>query len=190
MNRLRSNTWRLWREMRPYSGYLAALLLFSLLGTPLALLTPLPLKIVVDNVIGSRPLPHFLGWLPATIRGSEANLLVLALGLLIAVALVGQLREFTSSFLTAYTGEKMLREFRAKLFRHVQRLSLSYHDSQGTADSIYRIQYDAASIQRIAVDGVVPFFASSLSLLAMIYVTIRINWQLALVALAVSPVIF
>ncbi|PYY07262.1 MAG: ABC transporter ATP-binding protein [Acidobacteria bacterium] len=187
MNRLRSNTWRLWREMRPYSGYLAALLLFSLLGTPLALLTPLPLKIVVDNVIGSRPLPHFLGWLPATIRGSEANLLVLALGLLIAVALVGQLREFTSSFLTAYTGEKMLREFRAKLFRHLQRLSLSYHDNQGTADSIYRIQYDATALQNIVVVGIVPFFSSAITLIAMIFVTARISWKFALVGVAIAP---
>jgi len=187
MNRLRSNTWRLWQEMRPYSGDLVALLLLSLLGTPLALLMPLPLKIVVDNVIGSRPLSHFLSWLPAAIKGSEAHLLILAIGLLIAVALLGQVREFASAFLTAYTGEKILREFRAKLFRHVQRLSLSYHDSQGTADSIYRIQYDATALQNIVVVGIVPFFSSGVTLIAMIFVTARISWKFALVGLTIAP---
>src|SRR5207245_10345181 len=94
------------------------------------------------------------------------------------------------SLLTAYTGEKLLRGFRAQLFRHVQRLSFSYHDSKGTADSTYRIQYDAASVQNIVVEGVVPFITSAVTFLSMIYVTARINWQLAIVALAVSPAIF
>src|SRR5439155_17595721 len=92
--------------------------------------------------------------------------------------------------LTTYAGERLLRGFRAQLFRHVQRLSFSYHDTKGTADSNYRIQYDAASLQRIAVDGVVPFITSVLTFASMIYVTTRINWRLALVALAVSPVLF
>src|SRR5207302_2565553 len=141
----------------------------------------------VDNVIGSRPLSHFLSWLPAAIKGSEAHLLILAIGLLIAVALLGQVREFASAFLAAYTGEKILREFRAKLFRHVQRLSLSYHDSQGTADSIYRIQYDATALQNIVVVGIVPFFSSAITLIAMIFVTARISWKFALVGVAIAP---
>jgi len=40
------------------------------------------------------------------------------------------------------------------------------------------------------VDGVVPFFTSALTFSTMIYVTARINWRLAVVALAVSPVVF
>ncbi len=188
MNRMRSNTWRLWQEMRPYSGYLSILFFLSLLGTPLALLTPLPLKIIVDSVIGSRPLPRSLDTMvPMAIKGSEGNLLAMAIGLVLAVALLNQLREFGASFLTAYTGEKILREFRAKLFRHVQRLSLSYHDGQGTADSLYRIQYDATALQNIVVIGIVPFFSSAITLIAMIYVTARISWKFALVGLAISP---
>src|SRR2546427_741581 len=182
---------RLACQVRPYWKHLAGLFLLGLLAPPLALLTPLPLKIAVDSVLDHQPLPRFLeGFLPEAVRSSEAALLLLAVGLVIGVALLAQLRDFATGLLSAYTGEKLLRSFRAQLFRHVQRLSLSYHDNRGTADSSYRIQYDAASSQRIAVDGVVPFFASALSLAAMIYVTIRINWQLALVALAVSPVIF
>src|SRR5436305_9235306 len=75
-NRVSSNIWRLWLEMRPYSGHLAVLFLVSLLGAPLALLVPLPLKIAVDNVIGSRPLPHFLtALLPSSVKGSAHSLL-------------------------------------------------------------------------------------------------------------------
>ena len=50
---------RLFFEIRPYFFHLAGILLITLLSTPLALLTPLPLKIAVDSVIGSHPVPSF-----------------------------------------------------------------------------------------------------------------------------------
>src|SRR5688572_29148313 len=183
--------WRLFQQVRPYWRHLTALFLLSLLAPPLALLMPLPLKIAVDSVIGSHPLPAFLAaWLPPKLTQSPNAMLLVAVLLLVGVTVATELRDLLSQWLAAYTGEKLLRNFRAQLFRHVQRLSLSYHDSKGTADSVYRIQYDATSVQRIAVEGVVPFISSALTLAAMAYVTFRINWQLALVALSVSPAIY
>src|SRR5438876_2647230 len=182
--------WRLAQQARPYWLHLTAIFLLSFLSSPFALLTPLPLKIAVDSVLGHHPLPRFLqAWLPAAVTQSPSGLLALALGLLIAVAVLTQFRDLANALLTAYTGEKLLRGFRAQLFRHVQRLSFSYHDTKGTADSTYRIQYDAASVQYIIVEGVVPFITSAITFLTMIYVITRINWQLAAVALAVSPAI-
>jgi ATP-binding cassette subfamily B protein len=183
--------WRLWQEVRPGSAYLGVMFLLSLLSPPLALLTPVPLKIAVDNVIGGRPLPHLLAaLLPGFLAHSALGLLAVAAGLVIAVALATQLRDFANTLLAAYTGEKLLRGFRARLFRHAQRLSLSYHDSRGTAESVYRIQYDATSIQNIAVEGVVPVVTSALTLGSMLAVAARINWKLALVGGAVAPLIF
>jgi ATP-binding cassette subfamily B protein len=76
------------------------------------------------------------------------------------------------------------------LLRHAQRLSLTYHDTKGTSDSIYRIQYDAPAIQWVVIYGLTPFVTASLILVGMIFVTAQIDWQLALIALAVSPVLF
>jgi ATP-binding cassette subfamily B protein len=95
-----------------------------------------------------------------------------------------------TAVLRAYTGERLVLGLRGQLFRHVQRLSLGYHDTRGTADSVYRIQYDAPSIQSITIDGLVPLFAALITLLSMIAVTWRINAQLALVAMGVAPVVF
>jgi ATP-binding cassette subfamily B protein len=66
-------------------------------------------------------------------------------------------------------------------------MSLSYHDTIGTADSVYRIQQDAPAIRSIVIDGFIPLVGSAVTLAGMVYVTIRIDWQLALVALATSP---
>jgi ATP-binding cassette subfamily B protein len=81
-------------------------------------------------------------------------------------------------------------DFRAKLFRHLQRLSLSYHDTKGAADSMYRLQYDAPSVQSITVNGVMPFISSALTLAAMLYVITRIDWVLAVVAISTIPLLY
>ena len=58
---------RLFAEARPYWLLIFATFCLSLLAAPLTLLTPVPLKLVVDNVIGSHPLP---GWLGGLLPGS------------------------------------------------------------------------------------------------------------------------
>lgn len=182
---------RVLRQARPYWRHIGGVFLLGLLSTPVALLMPLPLKIAVDSALGDKPVPAFLApLLPAAATATDTAVLALSAALLVAITLLGKLRELASTVLSTYTGEKLVLGFRTRLFRHVQRLSLAYHDAKGTADSTYRIQYDAPAIQWIAVYGVTPFVSATVTLAAMVYVTARIDWQLAVVALAVSPVLF
>lgn len=182
---------RLLRQARPYWPHITGILVLNLLSTPLALLVPLPLKIVVDSAIGSHPLPAFLdALLPDAVSRSDTVVLAFAVGLLVMISFLVHIRGFASRLLETYTGEKLVMSFRAQLFRYVQRLSLSYHDTKGATDSTYRIHYDAPCIQWIAVQGVIPFITAGFTLVGMIYITTRIDWQLALVAMTVSPVLF
>jgi ATP-binding cassette subfamily B protein len=180
---------RLLRLAKPMWLPIAGYGLLSLMGSPLALLTPLPLKIAVDSGIGARPLPRVLGaFFPSP--PSHTSALLFAVGLLVAVAVVTQLQGLGASLLRTYTGEKLLLAMRSELFRHAQRLSLLFHDTQGTAESLYRLQYDAVSIQSIAMDTVIPFISSSFTVAAMLYVTVRISWQLALLGGVIAPILF
>src|SRR5213082_1299810 len=182
---------RLLRQARPYWLHLAVLFCIGLLASPVALLNPVPLKIVVDSVLGTRPLsPALQALLPAAIAGSRGALLAAAVGLLLAVAALAHLQGLANKFMQAYVGERLVLAFRTKLVQHAQRLSLSYHDSKGSADSLYRIQQDAAVIDKIMVEGIIPFVAAGITLAMMIVVMTRLDWQLALVALGVSPPLF
>jgi ATP-binding cassette, subfamily B, bacterial len=174
---------------RPHTKPLAGLFLLDLLEAPAVLLTPLPLKIAVDSVVGSRPLPAFLRWLPGPVTASATALLLAAAGLLLAVVLLNNLRSLAGDLLRARVGERMVLAFRGKLFGHAQRLSLSYHDAAGTTDASYRIQSDAASVKDLLVDGGVPLATAVLTVVLMFGVTAWIDWQLALVALGVAPVL-
>ncbi len=179
---------RLLRQARPYWLHLAALFGIGLLASPIALLNPVPLKIVVDSVLGTHPLPAYLdALLPATLTRSPTAILAVAIGLLIVVAALGQLQGLLNKFVQAYVGERLVLGFRSQLVQQAQRLSLSYHDSKGSADSLYRIQQDAAVIDKIMVEGVIPFLGAAFTVLTMIAVTARLDWQLALVALSVCP---
>ena len=181
---------RLLPHARPYWPHIAGVLLLSLMSTPLALLTPVPLKIAVDSVLGSEPLPHLLEVaLPPAARPSTSVVLGLAVTLMVIIALLSKMQELSTWLLQAYTGERLDLDTRTRLFRHVQRLSLSYHDAKGSTDSSYRIQYDASAIRYIVIDGVIPLVAASVTLLSTLYVVLVLDWQLALVALAVSPVL-
>jgi len=191
----RSSDWailrRIARYARPYWLHGVAIFILSLLAAPIALLTPLPLKIVIDHVLGSQPLPGFLAaLLPLSRQHSGPFLLALAAASILIIALLNQMQGLALWMMETYAGEGMVLDFRSQLFGHVQRLSLTYHDSQGTADSAFRIQYDAPALQYVTISGVIPLVAALLTLAGMLYVTARLDLQLALVAVAISPVLY
>jgi ATP-binding cassette subfamily B protein len=181
---------RLLGQARPYWLHLGILLGLSLLSTPLALLTPLPLKIAVDSALGSHPLPGFVAaFVPTSAAHSRSSALVVAVVLLVLVALLNQLQQLISTVLGTYTTERLVLGLRERLFLHAERLSLARHDRKGTSDAVYRVQWDAASMQYVVVDGLMPVFSAVFMLGGMIYVSTRIDWVLALVALAICPVL-
>jgi ATP-binding cassette subfamily B protein len=182
---------RLLWEARPYWPHIAGIFVFSLLTTPFTLLSPLPLKVIVDSVIGDKPLPQAMHRiLPSFATHSDTSILAFAVIFFVGLAFATQVRDLAMLLLKTYTGEKLVLGFRARIFRHVQRLSLSYHDSKGTTDSLYRIQSDAPAIQTIAIDGVIPFVTAAVTLVSMLFIIYQINWQLLLIGLSVSPILY
>jgi len=156
---------------------------------PLTLLYPLPLKVVVDSVLGTEPLPSWLvRWVPFV--GFRSASLEAAIEILLAIALLVSLQSLAAWWLQTYTGEKLVWDFRARLLNHVQRLPLMFHDRYGATDSVYRIQHDAPSIQYVTIQGLVPLTTAIFTLVAMIVVTARMDLVLALIALTITPVLF
>src|SRR5215469_18318988 len=182
---------RLLLEARRFWPHIAVLFALGLLSTPVTLLAPLPLKLTVDSVLGPHELPRWLlRLLPAGTGRSDVMVIAAVAALAVLVALSKQLLEFGSTILLSYTGEQMVLTFRAKLFRHLQGLSLSYHDAADPATATYRMQYDAPAIHWIMVDALMPLLSSLLTLIAMVVVMTRIDWALALVSMTILPVLY
>src|SRR5258707_13382895 len=93
---------RLLHFARPYWAHLAGLFALSLAATPIALLTPLPIKIVVDSVVGSRPLPSFLGRMLTAASSTPPTwkiVLLAAIAMLLLLTLLAQLQRMTTGML-------------------------------------------------------------------------------------------
>ena len=175
--------------MRPYWLHLAGVFLLGLLVTPITLLLPLPLKFVVDSVLGDHPLPGFLAAVVPASLTSPSALLGLAIGLRVLITLLNLVQAMATNILQEYAGERMVLDFRSRVFEHVQQLSLAFHDAQGVTYSTYCIQWDAPAIRWLLLDGIVPLVTAVLTFSAIFFVTAYINLKLAVVMLLVSPIL-
>ena len=181
---------RMIRQARPHWAQLGALFLVSLLSSPLTLLAPLPLKIVVDSVAGSRRLPRLLdGLVPHAIGRSPTALAALAIGLFVVVSLLGLAQRLARTSLRARVASKMVADVRARLFRRAQRSSSVFGDVVLAPDFMRRMVHDAASVERM-IEGTIGVAVATVTLAGMLYVTAVIDRQLALVAVAIAAVLF
>ena len=182
---------RLFRQAKPYWPHLLGVFALDMIAMPVALLMPVPLMLAVNSVLGNKPLPDILqAVLPESLTTSASAVLMFVVTLSMLIALLGQIQKLIAWLLQTYVGEMLALEFRSLLLLHAQCLSLAYHDTKGTADSIYRIQYDAPAVQWVVLYGITPFLTAGFTLIGMIGVTATMDWQLALVALAISPILY
>jgi len=182
--------WRIskyfWPHARNCKGLMATSLMALFAEVGLRLLEPWPLKFVFDRLLGNHSrerlafLPHFGGVDPMTLLTVAAA----------AVVVITGLRSIASYWQTigfAQIGNRVLRKVRAQLYRHVQYLSLSFHTKAKTGDLVVRVISDVGMLQDVAVTALIPTLAKVLIVAGMIGLMFCMNWQLALIAVAVLP---
>lgn len=158
-------------------------LALTLLGIAASLLQPWPLKIIVDSILGSVPMPEWL----ASFRDDKAMALVIVCFALLLIYLVrGGLSAWGTTYLVR-AGLRMTQELRFRIYEHLQKLSLVFHDSRAVGDSIYRVTWDTYSIQTIFNGGLIPLLSSVVTLAGMMIIMLRFDVVLTLLALAVAP---
>jgi ATP-binding cassette subfamily B protein/subfamily B ATP-binding cassette protein MsbA len=173
------------RRLAPYTGlFFGAITQVVLIGF-LELLKPWPLKVVIDNVLGGRPLDWpWLGGLDRT------ELLAFACASLVAVyGLLGALG-VTSNYATIGIGQRMVNDFRSELYAHLQRLSLAFHSQRSVGDLLYRLTADTFAIQTLTMNGFFPILTSVVLLVGMVVVMVQLDWVLTAIALGVVPLLF
>ena len=180
---------RAFEDLRPYLWPIVVLLIVSLTAVPITLIFPLPIKLLVDSVLGSQPLPGYLTVFVGS-QLSKSLTLWLAITILMGTAVLTYAQNLVNVWYTNKVGNRMTLDVRARLFRQMQRLSIAYHDTMGAADSAYRTLNDAPMLRSFGIDSMIPLATSILTIGAMILVMVYFDWQLALVALLVSPVMF
>jgi ATP-binding cassette, subfamily B, bacterial len=171
--------------LRPYRSLIAWALLQVFLITGFELLKPWPLQVVIDNVLGGKPLPIAASW-------SSSPTLIL-LGACIAIVIVhlatGSLT-LLHNYTTIRVGQNMVNDLRGALYAHLQRLSLAFHGRQRVGDLLYRITADSFAVQTMIMNGALPILSAAVLLGGMLVVLFPLDPVLTLLALTVVPVLF
>jgi ATP-binding cassette, subfamily B, bacterial len=177
--------------LRPYWKWLAVAFVAILVEGAMDLLEPWPLKIVFDNVIGSKKMPPVLAGVVASVTGQNklAVLEFAAFGI-IAIAVTGSIASYTEKYLTTKVGQQVLHDLRHILYHHIQRLSLSYYEQQKTGDLIVRITSDIDAVQDFVSSALLGIIIDILTLAGMLAVMFYLDWHFTLIALSVAPVLF
>jgi subfamily B ATP-binding cassette protein MsbA len=179
--------------LRPHSKALT-LAFVAVLGETVAdVMQPLPLKIVFDDVIKTKP-GHEAGWLnhfiASTVGVDRLAVLKFAAIAALIIAIVGAAFSYAEKFLTTSVGQWVMHDLRRTLYSHVQRLSLSYHDHKETGDLISRVTSDIDAVQSFLASGLLGGLINIMTLFGMMGVMFYLNWRFTLIALSVAPVLF
>lgn len=177
------------RLIRPYRGLLGLAFLAMIGSTVADLLEPWPLKVIFDHVIGVKPVPHWLARWPA-LGSNPVALLNAAACAVIAIAIVGAITSYTEKYLATTVGQRVMHDLRGRLYHHVQRLSLAFHEQRKTGDMVVRLTSDLDAVQDFVSSALLGVSFDVLSLAGMLGVMLVLDWRFTLISLSITPVLF
>jgi len=155
------------------------------------LLEPWPLKVVVDSLLRSKPLPPWLTRIvDRTIGPDQIALLNFAVLAVAAIAVVGAVSSYAQSYLTTSVGQWVMHDLRRTLYQHIHRLSFAEHDEKRTGDLINRVTGDISAVQDFITSALLGIVVNVLTLAGMIGVMFWMNWHFTLISLSIVPVLF
>ena len=162
---------RLLGYLRPYGRQMAFAFLAMLGVTAMTLLTPYLLKVAVDQYISA---------------GDQSGLLVICAitaGAFVALYLFTAIQQYMLS----WVGQRVLANLRSELFRHLQRLSLGYHDTHIVGVTVSRVMNDVATINELLSQGIITLTGDFLVLAGIVIIMLTMNPRLALLTFIVLP---
>ena len=163
---------RLFGYVRPYWKTLVVTSILLLLNTGLSLLPPLFQRGIVDQVIGARNISR-LGGMIAALAG---------------VHLLLWLTDTGEQYIRHALGARFIFDLRVRIYAYLQRLSLSFFERTSTGELMSRVANDVDAVEQFVTHGVILTLIDLLRLLGASAVLLVLEWRLALVVLALLPV--
>ncbi|HMA38118.1 MAG TPA: ABC transporter ATP-binding protein [Chloroflexia bacterium] len=165
---------RLLSYLRPYRAQMVVALLLIFATGAVELVPPALFILAIDRYI----VPGDLSGMP------------LVLALYLGVLSLAFVFRYAQNYLMQKVGQEVMYDLRLLIFAHLQRQSLSYYDRNPVGRMMSRLTSDVDALNELLSSGVVAIAGDLISLLGIAVVMLWFNWRLALVALAVLPVIY
>jgi ABC-type multidrug transport system fused ATPase/permease subunit len=175
--------------VRPYRGTLFVILVAMLVQTAMSVASPWPLKIILDNVVGSHKLPPWLDHLLAPILSGTGKMQIAAAAGIatIIIAVLGALASYIANYYTTSVGQYVANDLRVRTYHHLQQLSLRYYDTHETGNLLSTITSDVSTIQGFASSDTLGILVDLLTIIGMLFIMFWLNWDFTLIAVAITP---
>ena len=179
-----------WTMVSPYKKWLVFIFLAMVVETTMGLLTPWPLKIIIDNVIGHHKLPHLISWMDDIFNDeNKYQFAAIAAISVVAMAAIGSLAQYLDNYFTESVAQYVSNDLRRRIYHHLQRLSLSYYDTHQTGKLLSTITTDVSTIQDFASSTLMNIIVDSLTIVGMLSLMFYLNASFTMVAIVVSPLL-
>ncbi len=179
-----------WSYVRPYRGLFWLSVMLMPLNSIFVLAQPYVFKLTIDIFLASHKVatPH---WLAPILAASHGHGL-LVMGAMYLILLLGEVTSFYGQFyLTMIVAQYSLSDLRVALFRHVERLPMSFFDRTPAGRLVSRMTTDIDAINEMFGAGSLTLFIDFLTLGGIVAIMFSLNVRLALWALCgVPPLIF
>jgi ATP-binding cassette subfamily B protein/subfamily B ATP-binding cassette protein MsbA len=173
------------RYARPQAAGWLAMLVLTLLATGIALLVPLPLKVLIDNVVGHHPVPAYLQVLPGA--GKRADLLIYVVVAELAFFAAASALDTALAFLWVKVGQRMVYDLSRDLFARVQRMSLRDHARRPVGETLQRVAEDSWAVDTFADLTLFTPLKTVVTLAGVILIMLELSPGLTAVACGVAP---
>ena len=179
---------RLLTYLRPYKLQTVVSAIAILLKAGSDVLGPYLVKVAVDAYMTGDPHTK-LSWL-ARHLSRHPMIGISQIGMLyLAALLVSYALEFVQTYLMQWTGQKIMFDLRSQIFRHLQRMSPSFFDRNPVGRLVTRVTTDVDALNEMFTSGVLAIFEDVFVLTFIVLIMLRMSWPLALLTLAVLPII-
>ncbi len=182
---------RLLRYAKRWRALFVFVLILTVAASLLAALQPWPMKLLVDQVLGQKPLPPFLrdALTKLAIHPTSSFLMgVVVLGGLFLFALNSVL-EIGLIWAWTMAGRRMVYDLAEDLYARLQRRSLSFHSRNSVGDSMSRITVDSWCVYQVFDALFFTPFHAVLTLAVMIFLMAQLDGILTILSLAIAPLI-
>ncbi len=191
--RFNSNSKLIMYFLRGSKRFFVASIISSLLVTTFELINPRIIAYTVDTVIGEseKSFPAFLQEKIDAIGGPDyirTHLYLIAL-LIVAVAILAVLSRYSFRMFNARGQEKLVRNMRDTLYRHIVRLPVKWHNENQTGDIIQRCTSDVDTVRRFLAEQLIHLVRVVVLIVMSIIFMLNINPRLAMIAIVLLPVI-
>ena len=182
---------RLFHYILQYKTKLVLVALLSLIGVAFEIVKPLPIKIVVDNVLSNHALPAIFNQLfnHAAILQNKQQLLLLSITSLILITIGSAIISLVVFNYTVNLSQRLVYDLSVDFFSKLQKLSLSFYNKNQVGDLLQRMNGDVFIVYFLVAQILLPSVTSLVCLIGMFYIMAKIDLMLALVAFAVVPLL-